>query len=207
MQAVLGRTLPQKSVSTVSWNRPLLGMWGRRFRQHCRSSRTVFDLPSIYPTLRKRRLYAAFLFSALFIPLVATGQTSPAPELTPREFFPPDNLVRQYVDAYNRGDVAAMAQLMHPDIEWLSISGSSVAAVASGKEALVADLRKHLKGAPEGNRSELGSIIVTGNTASVVETAHWISKDGEARAQSSLAVYETVDGRLIRRVWYFPATR
>ncbi|MEM9532993.1 MAG: nuclear transport factor 2 family protein [Pseudomonadota bacterium] len=171
----------------------------------------MFDLPSIYPTLRKRRLCAAFLFSALFIPLViplaAIGQASPAPELTPREFFPPDTLVHQYVDAYNRGDVEAMAQLMHPDIEWLSISGSSAAVLASGKEALIADLRAHLKGAPAGNRSELGRIIVTGNTASVVETAHWISKSGEARSQSSMAVYETIGDRMIRRIWYFPANK
>ena len=42
------------------------------------------------------------------------------------------NLIRRYIDAYNRFDVEGMMALIHPDIEFINVAGGEVNATASG---------------------------------------------------------------------------
>lgn len=114
------------------------------------------------------------------------------------------DLVRAYVEAYNVRDLQAMAARMHPEIEWLSIEGSRAEIYASGKDDLTQQMREYL--ATSDTISEIDNLVINGAFVSVRETARWIAADGTPKAQSSLAVYEFEDD-LIRRVWYFPATR
>lgn len=46
-------------------------------------------------------------------------------------------VVERYIDAYNRKDIGAMLETVHPDIEFRNISGGTVNAHTSG----VAELR------------------------------------------------------------------
>src|SRR5690606_13890883 len=53
-------------------------------------------------------------------------------------------------------------------------------------------------------RSALSVVSATAARATVVETASWRTRDGESRAQRSIAVYE-FEGPQIARVLYFPS--
>lgn len=112
-------------------------------------------------------------------------------------------IVKAYVDAYNADDAEAMGELMHPDIEWLSVSGSSVEIVTSGKQELVSELRTSFNGKSTAT-STLSGIGQTGGFVSTIETVSWMGVDNKDKSQSSLAVYEITDEGLIRRVWYYP---
>ncbi len=135
--------------------------------------------------------------AALLLPAIPVSAESPArSEL---------QIAVSYVEAYNARDLPAMLALMHDDIEWLSIEGSEVAAFASGKADLAAQMEAYLK-SPGATFSTVEGSVGDGRFVAVREVAHWQDADGNARSQSALAVYEIVDG-LIRRVWYYPATR
>lgn len=110
-----------------------------------------------------------------------------------------------YVEAYNARDLEAMMALMHDDVQWLSIEGSEVAIFANGKQDLAAQMEGYFS-SPNATRSKVGGNVVDGRFVSVREIASWTGKDGNPKSQSALAVYEFEDG-LVRRVWYYPATR
>lgn len=114
----------------------------------------------------------------------------------------PDEIVERYMAAYNDHDVEAMLELVHPDIQWLSVDGDQVSVETDGAEALAEAMRGYFETVPS-TRSSIEMMIVSGNRVSVRERAHWKSS-GKARSQTALSVYELVDDR-IRRVWYFPA--
>lgn len=111
----------------------------------------------------------------------------------------------EYVEAYNARDLQAMLELMHEDIEWLSIEGSEVVAFASGKADLSAQMEAYLA-SPSATFSTVEGSVKDGRFVAVREVAHWTDGEGKARSQSALAVYEIEKG-LVRRVWYYPATR
>ncbi|MEM8725597.1 MAG: nuclear transport factor 2 family protein [Pseudomonadota bacterium] len=110
-----------------------------------------------------------------------------------------------YVEAYNARDLQAMMALMHDDVQWLSIEGSSVAIFADGKQDLASQMEGYFA-SPSATRSEVLSYVVDGRFVSVREVASWTDKEGAEKSQSALAVYEFEDG-LVRRVWYYPASR
>lgn len=112
----------------------------------------------------------------------------------------PDELVERYMAAYNDHDVAAMLELAHPDIQWLSIDGDEVQVVTEGHDALGEAMRGYFESMPS-TRSEIETMMVSGNRVSVREIARWRVGD-EWREQAAMSVYQIADGR-IRRVWYF----
>ena len=114
-------------------------------------------------------------------------------------------IINDYTDAYNARDLDAMAALMHPDVQWLSINGDSLTIVANGKNDLVGQMSAFFAG-PSNSESTLDGIVANNPYIAVRETAHWQSKDGAPASQSALAVYE-IEASLVRRVWYFPETR
>lgn len=118
------------------------------------------------------------------------------------DISPAQDLVTEFVGAYNAQDASAMTAMAHEDIDWIYISGSEAAVATKGKEAMAKELEGHFSG-PGKVSSQLSGWSVNGNFLSVIETVSWTGKDGAAKQQASIAVYE-MDGGLIRRVWYFP---
>lgn len=112
-------------------------------------------------------------------------------------------IIAEHARAFNAGDVAGMAKMQHPDIEWLSVSGTTVSLEVSGSEALSKNMAEYFN-SPTKVTGTLRDWSVNEPYVSVTETASWTAKDGTAKSQSSLTVYQ-IEGNLIRRVWYYPA--
>lgn len=115
----------------------------------------------------------------------------------------PETIISEHVRAFNAGDVAAMSKMQHPDIEWLSVTGSEISTEVAGRDALAKNMTTYFK-SPTKVTGTLRDWSVNGNYVSVTETASWTAKDGTRKSQSSLTVYQLEDN-LIRRVWYYPA--
>lgn len=115
----------------------------------------------------------------------------------------PVKIVSEHVRAFNAGDVAAMAKMQHPDIEWLSVSGNSISVEVAGRDALSKNMTEYFQ-SPTKVTGSLRDWSVNDPYVSVTETASWTAKDGTKKSQSSMTVYELEDN-LIRRVWYYPA--
>ena len=141
--------------------------------------------------MKRIRLAVALLF-ALHAPAPAATEPARAP----------GEAVVAFVAAFARHDLPAMLAFTHPDVEWLTISESTVLTETRGQEALAASMRSYFDSCPS-CRSTVEVSSTVGNFVSAVETATWESK-GVAKAQASLSVYEFADGK-IRRVWYYPA--
>jgi len=116
---------------------------------------------------------------------------------------PPGEVVDRFVAAFNDRDFRTLLALAHRDIEWLSVDASGVSTETRGRTALQASLSEYFDSCPS-CRSDVVVGAVTGPYVAAVETAHWTSAGGDERSQSSLSVYEILDGR-VRRVWYYPA--
>lgn len=115
----------------------------------------------------------------------------------------PKSIITEHIRAFNVGDVAAMAKMQHPDIEWLSVSGAKISLQVSGRDALAKNMTEYFK-SPTRVTGNLRDWSVNAPFISVTEVANWTAKDGTKKSQSSLTVYELQDN-LIRRVWYYPA--
>ena len=114
-------------------------------------------------------------------------------------------IISAYSEAWNNKDLEGMSSLMHPDIEWLSVTGNDISIEVSGKDALSQGIQGYFE-SPDLPTSSLRGWSVNGDYISVTETAHWTNKAGEPQSQSSLTVYELNDG-LIRRVYYYPSVQ
>lgn len=134
--------------------------------------------------------------TAAFI-LSACSQVEPA--VTPE----PHPVVLAHVDAFNRQDAKAMAEVEHPDIEWLTAIGSEILVEVSGRESLTKSMEEFFE-SPTQITGTLRDWSINGNYIAVTETAHWSTSAGEAKSQSALTVYQLEDN-LIRRVWYYPS--
>lgn len=115
----------------------------------------------------------------------------------------PKSIISEHVRAFNAGDVLAMSKMHHPDIQWLSVKGNSISVEVSGREALANNMAEYFK-SPTKVTGTLRDWSVNDPYVSVTETASWTAKDGTAKSQSSMTVYQLEDN-LIRRVWYYPA--
>lgn len=138
-----------------------------------------------------------------FAVLPGAGQVA-AQEVAPAKASPA-SIVSAYVDAYNSRDLDAMMALMHDEVEWLAVEGSTVSVFANGKQDL-ADQMKGYFASPMVTSSTIDRSLTDGQFVAAREIASWTAKDGTQRSQSALAVYQIEDG-LVRRVWYYPASR
>ena len=134
--------------------------------------------------------------TAAFI-MAACSQVKPA--VTPE----PHPVVLAHVEAFNVQDAKAMAEVEHPDIEWLTATGSEILVEVSGRENLTKSMEEFFK-SPTKITGTLRDWSINGNYIAVTETAHWSTSSGEAKSQSALTVYQLEDN-LIRRVWYYPS--
>ncbi len=133
----------------------------------------------------------------LLLPHLAASQGEP----TARDR---EAVVTQLLEAFNRQDPEAMGRLVTSDILWLNINASSTSAEVSSKEQLLKGMGSYFKSCPTCRSSHAG-LISTPNRVSAVEVAEW-TKDGVRHTQRSISVYE-FSGKLISRVYYFPAER
>ena len=122
----------------------------------------------------------------------------------------PDNskahpIVAAYSVSWNEKDVQKMTALMHPDIQWLSVTDNTISVEVSGKTELVAEMTEWFD-SPNLPAGSLRDWSLNGNYVAVTETAAWTDKAGTAQSQSSLTVYELEDN-LIRRVYYYPSVK
>lgn len=135
----------------------------------------------------------------LLLPVSIAAQPPVQPPAEPSDH---QQRVEQYTAAFNARDVNAMAALMHPDIQWITISGDQSKVTTDGKELMVNEMESYFK-SPTRISSSLSGWSVNGDYVTVIETASWLDGEGKRQAQSATAVYQIAD-RLIRRVWYFP---
>jgi hypothetical protein len=110
-------------------------------------------------------------------------------------------VVRSFIDAFNAHDVDAMLSIAADDIRWMSISGSTLSAEATGKTELGEAMRRYFQQFSTA-RSIVRSVSAEGRFVTTIEQAQWVVKS-ESRNQCGVAVYE-VDGAKIKNVWYFP---
>ena len=113
----------------------------------------------------------------------------------------PGDVVRSFVDAFDRHDLPAVVELAHPDIEWLSVSGSAIHIETQGIDALKASISAYFESCGT-CRAAVDVSSVNGQYVAAVETATW-SASGIMQSQASTSIYEIVEGQ-VRRVWYFP---
>ena len=145
-------------------------------------------------------MYKALLAGLLALtPVFALAHEEDAPRVSQSE------IVAAYVDAYNARDIDAMLALMHDEVQWLSVEAESVSVFANGKADLAAQMREYIASTMV-TTSEIDAGFVDGRFVAVREIARWNGQDGEPQEQSALAIYEIENG-LVRRVWYYPATR
>ncbi|MFN0274134.1 MAG: nuclear transport factor 2 family protein [Chitinophagales bacterium] len=107
--------------------------------------------------------------------------------------IPPEKIVQQQLDAYNRQDLKAFVATYHDSIEVYSFNNQSL--MYKGKEQLTKEYAELFKTAPE-NYAALRGRIVQGNF--VIDKEHVTGREYDFEAT---AIYE-VQGGLIRRVWF-----
>lgn len=114
-----------------------------------------------------------------------------------------EQVVREYISAFNAHDTAAMLRMVSDDVQWLSVDGDRIAVETGNKEELRRSMDAYF-GSCGGCSAKLLHVFSTGTRVSALEQAG-SSNDAGERAQS-LSVYEFSDG-LIRRVYYFPVEK
>jgi hypothetical protein len=115
-----------------------------------------------------------------------------------------EQMVRDYVAAFNSRDVDAMLSMVTEDIQWLTVAGDKLAIETDGKPKLRQSMAAYFKSNPSA-KSELEWVQVTKLRVAALEKSSWQGKAGP-KSQSSLSVYEFRDG-LIARVYYYPAEK
>ncbi|WP_273186977.1 nuclear transport factor 2 family protein [Hyphomonas adhaerens] len=109
-----------------------------------------------------------------------------------------------YVDAFNARDIDALGNLIHPDIEWWSITDDGAELVFMGRDTLTDNMEDYFDEA-DAVTTELSGWAIAGPYVSANETVRWTDEDGVQRSQAALVIYELSGDDQVRRVWYYPA--
>ncbi|MEJ7812027.1 MAG: nuclear transport factor 2 family protein [Gemmatimonadaceae bacterium] len=153
---------------------------------------------------RVQRVRAAGLRIALASLALGAGCRGLRPGGAAQREVPPEQVVRDYLVAYNRHDVPAVLALLDPTVAWLSIEGDSVRVEARGLDAMRRGLEAYFRNTLDA-RSVAETMTSLGPWVTVRERAYWRS-GRTRRSQAAMSVYEVRNGR-IRRVWYYPVVR
>lgn len=146
------------------------------------------------------RIDRSFSFIVVAVIFVALAVFAPRPAFTTVEH---EKRVRDLVDAFNARKLDAMLDLVHEDIQWLHVNGTKISVEVEGREALRESMRRYFSSCGS-CKSSLEWVQTAGSRVTALERAGWTSKDGVAKSQTSLSVYE-FSGDKILRVYYFPA--
>ena len=142
-----------------------------------------------------RKRWLAHVWMALLGALIAGGPAAAEPSALAT--------AERLLAAFNQHDPDAMAALVSEDFELYYVSEGKSELGAQGREDLRIQMVGYFAERPT-VRSEIEDRIDGPRFASFRERAGSLHADGSHRSASSLAVYEVVDG-LIIRVWYYPA--
>jgi ketosteroid isomerase-like protein len=109
-------------------------------------------------------------------------------------------IIREFTDAFNRGDYAACLDAIDPDVEWHPPPDIPNAAIANGRDALIATWQDWL-GAWDDYRSIPEEILEGGADTVLVfaeESARGKDSGIEVRSRRVSGVYELRDGKIVR---------
>lgn len=143
------------------------------------------------------------LCALLALALIPPGRLAAA-EPTALAAAQSEQLVRDYVDAYNAHDVDRMVSFVEEGFEWVNLDGQKTVLESAGRESAREGTKKYFAGCPS-CRSTLLWVQVAGSRVVAHERAEWQGAKGP-RAQTSLSIYE-LRGDKLARVYYFPAER
>ncbi|WP_018147653.1 nuclear transport factor 2 family protein [Henriciella marina] len=110
-------------------------------------------------------------------------------------------VVRAYTDAFNRQDAEEMADLLHPDIQLMAMSGNGLEAISSGKKVMKTQMLDNFR-TETPTTTSLSDIRETSSGVQVTETATWQGDDGKEKSQSISVLYTVTSDGLIRRIQY-----
>ena len=151
-----------------------------------------------------RRLPCLWLLIAILAACSSTPR-GPLPQAAPATVAAPavdlrERVVRNFNAAFNAQDAAAMAALVTPDVQWVSVKGLTVNLDTSNREELRRSMASYFKACPS-CRSRLASVTVAKSRVAVLEVATWTTPAGPREAQGF--VFYEFSGQLISRVYYF----
>jgi hypothetical protein len=142
---------------------------------------------------------------AVFVALLALSLGVRAQEPAPAADESPEiQVVRAYMEAFNRHDIPAMAERVAEDFVWFNVTSDSASVEVKGRDKLRRNLDSYFKHTPS-VRSEIEGITSAGHYVSFREKAMWQTLLS-SKSQTALAVYEVKNG-LITRAWYYPAAK
>ncbi|MDX1618764.1 MAG: nuclear transport factor 2 family protein [Balneolaceae bacterium] len=139
-------------------------------------------------------LFCLLLMIVTFIPESPAHAQNGTPEADSVK-----QVVLQNLEAYNRHDVAAMLGHIAEPFLWYSILSDTMVVEEYSQARFRSEMEAYFSDYPD-VKSELIGLQVFGRYVYFEERATW-GDDGE-HSQSSLGIYEVVDGK-IRRVWYY----
>lgn len=131
------------------------------------------------------------LISALFSALVISPLALAADATT---------TVKQFVNAFNQRQISTMLELAAPNMQWMSVTGQSIATETSSHDQLKKAMLRYFASVPSA-QSALLQLNQSGQFVYALEKASWLVKDQE-KSQCSMAVYELANNK-IQHVWYF----
>ncbi|TRY29288.1 nuclear transport factor 2 family protein [Aliiglaciecola sp. M165] len=110
------------------------------------------------------------------------------------------DMVEQFVDAFNKKDIATMLDSSAEDLRWMRVSGPQFAIETSSHEELRQALQSYFESTPSA-KSKIRFTNASGNFVYALEEASWVA-NGIKKSQCSMAVYE-LENKKIQNVWYF----
>ncbi|MEQ9314270.1 MAG: nuclear transport factor 2 family protein [Henriciella sp.] len=114
-------------------------------------------------------------------------------------------IAEAYTNAFNHGDLDAIAEFMHPEIEWYVEENGEMVLITSGKDNLIEEVSAYFEDG-QTTTSILSEMQTTATGVTAVETVSWIGDDGDPRSQSAPVTYTITEDGLIRRVEYLGAS-
>lgn len=110
-------------------------------------------------------------------------------------------IVTGLMAAFNDHDAEKMREFWHSDVAWIELSGEQASLVTTSASQLYDELVTYFQTYPTVS-SSLENISVNGAFVTAIERPVW-EEAGERKSQSSVVVYEIVDGK-VKRFWYYP---
>lgn len=113
-------------------------------------------------------------------------------------------IVRQFINAYNRKDLSAMLSYADESVQWMSVKNGIIVVETRDKKALDSAMENYFK-AENTSSSQLFGVSKNGQFVSGIEKASW--KSGSKTMHQCAPVVYQVEQSLIKNVWYFPAEK
>ncbi len=130
------------------------------------------------------------------------GESSQAPTSCPAPEEAHGQAVEKLVAAFNAHDIHSLLLQVHPEIEWIQVSGTGLSIETKGARDLGIAMGAYFAECPS-CQSQLEAVCGMGPRVVTYEAATF-KREGVPLSQRAIAVYEFEGGK-VRRVYYFPA--